>query len=194
MITEKSISQNEQVYQIMHIEMLSCISLCMQQNLPEIQRIESCFWIALEYWKRIKKIISENKFSDEADEINFFRNVKPMFTSYIEYFIILVEAAMFVPNERDECMLYWKSEATRFERFCSKNREFISYYESDCHYLDSHYFSRTGITFKQLPKTPVYDIDNNFRTSHDHLIRSLLANKMYYEYVRKKIQELSKEN
>lgn len=194
MITKKSISQNDREYQILHTGMLSDISLCMKQEAPELQLIESCFWIASEYWKRLKKIISEDKFRDEVDEIHFFRNVKPLFTSYIEYFIILVEAAMFVPNEREECMLYWKSEATRFDRFCNKHKEFINYYENDCHFLDSLYFSRIGVALKQLPKMPVYDIDINFRTSHDHLIRSYLANKMYYEYVRKKIEELKTAN
>ena len=72
-----------QDYQLLHSQMLRDIERCMQLELPEKERAESCFWIANNHWDKLKELIKGKAFKDESEEIEFFRNVKPQFTFYI---------------------------------------------------------------------------------------------------------------
>jgi hypothetical protein len=181
-------------YQLLHENMLADISARLCRNDPEIQLAESCFWIASDYCTKLKQMICKNGFLDEADEIDFFRNVKPEFTCYMEYFILMIEAILFAPDEKDQSIRYWEREATRLDRFCSKNNDFILYYEEDHHHMDNIFFLRSDIPFSQLVKSLIYDRDNNFCSSHDPLLRSYFANRMFVEYAKRKLEELRDPN
>src|SRR5258706_10983810 len=117
----------KQEYQLLHQEMLKDIQRCLQLDLPESENVEACFWIASDYWDKLKERIKNGIFNDEGDEIDFFRNVKPQFTSWMEYFMILSEGLLFVPEERLCAITYWEEEMKRFKRYCDKNHEFVSY-------------------------------------------------------------------
>jgi hypothetical protein len=175
--------------------MLQDIERCMQLELPERENAESCFWIANNYWDKLKEVMKRKPFRDESEEIEFFRNVKPQFTCYIEYFVILSEALMFIPAERLCAVDYWEDELKRFKRFCDKNYEFVIYYESGKRYHDSIYFLRKNTQgSKFVLSAPVYDVDIAFCTSHDQIVRSYLAYKKFHEYAKQRIEMLLKDN
>jgi hypothetical protein len=177
-------------YQLLYSEMLKDIARCEQLELPDAEWVTACFWIAHNYWERLKKLTNPNGFKNESEEIEFFRNVKPQFTSYIEYFTILSEALVCVPSHSMEAICYWEEEAKRFKRFCERNEEFITYYESGERYKDSLYFLKRNVNTGYVPKAPVYDVEPEYCTSQDHLVRSYLANKKYNEYVQKRLESL----
>ena len=187
MITKTLPCTYDQKYELLYQDMLTDISHQMQLKLPETKLAESCFWIGVNYWEKLKVVT--HGFRDEATEINFFRNIKPQFTGYIEYFTILSEALLFVPEEKVEFIFYWEEQGRRYKRFYNKHEKFIRYYENGNHYMDDIYFLRSsaGARLEQTPKATIYDMDIKFRTSHDHLLRSYLANKLFYDYVRKKL-------
>ncbi|HVT87043.1 MAG TPA: RteC domain-containing protein [Chitinophagaceae bacterium] len=170
--------------------MIHDIVRCMQLELPESERVESCFWIANNYWDKLKAMMKRTKFKDDSEEVDFFRNVKPRFTCHIEYYAILSEALQFVPKDQKAVIHFWKEEHKRFARFCSKNETFVSFYESGEQYGNCIYFLREnkqpGIPIAVVP----YDADENLCTSHDRVLRSYLAHKMYNDYVRGKIKSL----
>jgi len=178
-------------YKLLHLEMLQDMDRCLQLELPERERAESCFWIASNYWEKLKELMQGRTFKDDNEEIDFFRNVKPEFTSWMEYFVILSEALLFVPVEKLTAIAYWEEESVRFKRFCNKNNQFISYYESNDRHMDSNYFLRKGAEdLKYVVNSPVYDVDTTFCTSHDPLVRAYLAQKKFHDYVLKKIAAL----
>lgn len=178
-------------YQLMHHEMLQDIGRCMALPHPEKQNAENCFWIAYDYWEKLKGLRKDYVFKSEVEEIEFFREVKPAFTSYMEYFILLSESLLFVPAARQEAITYWQGEADRFERYCNRNRDFVEYYETGCRQQDRNYFLRKSATeLKYVPIAPIYDGDAAFCTSHDQLVRGYMAYKRYHEYVEKKLEVL----
>lgn len=178
-------------YQLLHQDMLQDIDRCMQLGLPEIERAESSFWISSNYWENLKEQMQVRTFKDDDEEIDFFRNVKPEFTSWMEYFVILSGALLFVPVEKLDAINYWEEESTKFKRFCNKNNQFISYYENNDQHMDSNYFLRKGAEGRALVlNPPVYDIDTTFCTTHDPLVRAYLAQKKFHGYVHKRIAEL----
>jgi hypothetical protein len=179
-------------YQYLYSDMLKDIARCEKLELPDAEWVTACFWVAHSYWERLKKLTDPNRFSSENDEIEFFRNVKPHFTQHIEYYIILSEALVCVPGEPSKAICYWELEGKRFKRFCERNEEFVRYYESGQRFKDSLYFLKRNAGINYIPKSPVYDVDPDYCTSHDHLVRSFLANKKYWEYSKERLEALAR--
>lgn len=152
--------------------------------------VESCYWIACKYWELVKTNFDYSIFESEKTEIDFFRNIKPKFTSQIQYFTILAEVLMFVPDEPEKQALFWKEELGKLFRFCERNKQFVEYYESKAVYLDMIYFVKAPADWKQRQPLVFYDADTNFCSTHDHLVRQLLALRMYHDFVRSKLDEL----
>jgi hypothetical protein len=115
-------------YEPLYQDMLQDIERCLQLELPEKERIENCFWIAINYWEKLKDAVKCKGFKGEKDEIDFFRNVKPHFTSEIDYYVLLSEGLLFVPKLRESAIEYWADESRRFKRICDNNNEIVSYY------------------------------------------------------------------
>lgn len=181
-------------YQLLYHDLLKDIERCMELPNCEKDNAESCFWIAYNYWEKLKRLRKNYVFKTEAEEIEFFKVVKPGFTSYMEYFIILSEALLCVPAEKEDAIIYWTGEANRFERFCNRNQSFVRYYENDSTEEDPLYFLRQAATdLKYVPSAPVYDVDAEFCTPHDHQVRGYLAYKRYYDFVKKRLEALGKE-
>src|SRR4029079_2679872 len=71
---------------------------CMEVDLPETDRFQNCFWICVKWNKNLKELALMNGFKSEAEEIEFFRYIKPRFTCFTEFFVIASEALWFVNN------------------------------------------------------------------------------------------------
>jgi hypothetical protein len=167
-------------------EMLSKIAeKTKQANKSDL--VESCFWIASNYWETLKKDIGQSLFESQAKEIIFFRNLKPKFTSQIQYYSMLAEVQLFIPDDVEMKIEYWGNELKRYLRFCDRNKEFVEYYESKSVYLDSIYFVKVSADWIPPFQPMSYDADKNFCSSHDHLVRGLLAHQLYHAFVQEKL-------
>jgi hypothetical protein len=163
----------------------------MQRDLPGQEQAESCYWVANEYWGKLKDLVKEKGFKNEEEEIDFFRNVKIAFTSYIEYYALLVGGLLEEATIRDALIYYWTEESFKCKRFYKRNEDFIKYYESGQRFNDSFYFAKIVDDGKPVARLISYDNDLSFCSTHDHLVRGLFAHKMYDEYIRKRLCELS---
>lgn len=178
-----------QRYEQLYEEMLAEINKCLQDLLPETEIVAACFWAAKNRWLDLKREIKQIPFNSEEEEIDFFRNIKPKFTEQIQYYTIVSEALLFVPAKKEDQVLYWEKEKERYNWFRKKHQDFISYYEDDMHHLDGIWFTRVrdvGV----LQDLITYDADTDFCSTHDYLVRSLLAHKRYHEYAQNKLKEL----
>ncbi len=181
-------------YQQLYHDMMQDIDRCMHLELPEKERAESCFWIAHNYWEKLKDLMRNKDFENEEAEIEFFRNMKPKITSQIEYFARLSEALFSAEcsnTGKEELLQFWEGETDRLERFVRRNETFISYYESGERYGDNMYFLRCNNYQGPTITAPPYDTEMEFCSSHDQVLRSYLALKMYDAHVRGKIESLS---
>ena len=172
----------------LHEKLLSKIKNCSETN--SLARAEDCFWIACKYWELVKRDFTDKVFGSLEEEIDFFKNLKTKFTSQIQFFTMLCEVLMFVPSSKELQVEFWREELKRFKRFYDKNKVFIHYYESGCGESDSFYFVRVGPDWEPAQRPPSYDSDKNFCSTHDHLVRGYLSQKMYYEFVCKQLEKL----
>lgn len=169
--------------------MLQDIERCNGMDLPETEIAECCDQVAVNYWQKLKLGFQRWVIYIDAEEIEFFKMVKPEFTSYIEYNLILNQGLLFIPAEKEETLNYWKEEAKRYQRFFERNRVFIEYYESGGSVKNVEYFLQRNNRLTSMPQERIYE-DKDCRSSHDHLIRGLLANRMYKTYVEKRTKQL----
>ena len=169
-------------YQEIYLNMLTEIDKCWQTCKADKEKAENCFWMAHHYCNRIKELASTNGFSSDQEEIDFFRDVKPRFTCFLDFYVILSESLMFVPKEPQPALDFWNEESKRFERFCHKNHLFISYFESGCTHLDDEYFLRRNIR-PELLSVSQSDGNKDYCTNYDMILGNYLAQKKYLEYI-----------
>lgn len=164
-------------------DMLSEIYLSRQMDLTGNGRTAHCYKISMEFWTRIKEIVKQNPFADEAEEIWFFKVMKPKYTSLIEYYTMVYHAELFMPvSEEENGPAFWKKEHDKVSSFYKNNTCFCDYYKSGETKKDRDYFLRSQCANPQETMNKLYDTDHEFVTSHGYLATSLLAFDMYSAY------------
>ena len=181
----------KQPYKELYTDMLADIERQSDTVLPEEERVASCFWVAKNYWEHLKNHIKDKAFESDAEEIDFFRNVKPKFTSRIKYFYMLSEILLFIHPDMEEQRKFWKQQAVKYKRFCDGHKEFVDYYERGATFRNEIYFKKIRDELNCPAMMAFFDNDVDFCSTHDWLIRDLLALRMYYNYVREKLKQLS---
>jgi hypothetical protein len=158
-------------------------------SLPENTGVERNFLVCLLAWEHVKML--GRNFDRDQEEIDFFRNTKPSFTSRIEYYNLLNEAILYSPANPSLKWAYWNNELGRYGRFSNRYKTFIDYYESGSWKNDPEYFlTRCFVPEKEGP-VRIYDTDNAWCTNGDSLVASLHALSLYKEYVTGMIRKLS---
>lgn len=171
--------------------MMSDIDLISKKGLSEVEVIECCFQITTTYWVRLRDRLANHQFKNQEEEIEFFKTVKPKFTSEIEYYNLLYHTQLFKPEyDPIEILKFWKREAERLGRFIQDNKLFYEYYKSGVVVQDEDYFIRDNRDLSNFKEAKVYDLDNRAATSHDHMVASILTLEKYDEYVKGQLKLL----
>jgi RteC protein len=160
--------------------MMAEISSCCLNDGDTKTSIECCFNIGQKYWAQIQNGMEELHFDSPNEEIRFYKHVKPLFKSEIEYFNLLYQSELFRPKEKHwESKEYWIREQQKLDKFIQDNIEFYNYHKSGATEKDEEYFLSTG-TVDEYGKN-IYP---------DDLIASLLALEKYAQYVQSEISLL----
>ncbi len=119
---------SNQLYQ----SMVQDCEYCRKKQLDVIRELECCFQICTRYWAILRERVAGYEFDSTDDEIFFFKNIKPLFTSEIEYFGFVSFAELSKGKETDirELQKFWYNESLRLEKFIKVNEDFYGYYKS----------------------------------------------------------------
>jgi hypothetical protein len=167
------------------------LEVCMK-NGPSKNSIEECFNIAGYYWAELRATIIEYQFKTEEEEILFFKTVKPLFTSELEYYSLLYYAFLFCPLDVEGQRVFWEREIKRFTDFKEEYSGFLDYYASGKTDLDKLYYLRAQESDELIIGMQTWDKEPDARTSHDQLIAKFWALERYYAFADKKLKEVSK--
>jgi hypothetical protein len=173
----------------LHSEMLMALNRCKAMEGTEAGGAACCYNASLAYWQKVRLEFLTRVMYVDTEEIEFFRNVKPLFTAQVEFYMLVNQALLFLPESKTELPAFWQQEAKRMERFTEKHHEFVGYYKSGAADRDSHLFLRRNNQM-EAPSTESFYQDHDLRSSRDHLVRGLRAHQMYQEYVQAKLAEL----
>lgn len=123
-------------------------------------------------------------FISPQEEIQFFKEAKPVLLSQYFYYKKRFDIALFDSfKDAAKKKQYYESELQKLEDFIDKHEEFVRYCVSGETYFDDVYFTRKEKLFSGL-------IDTRFSTGYDNKIAQLLANELIREHLVTLIQKL----
>lgn len=140
----------------------------------------------------LKNHILEEQFKIIEDEIMFFKNIKPKFTSKMIYFkkIRKLEALKPLGGKKTQ-REYYDNELFKLNSYFSENREFYNYYRLGSDFLDNKLFIRFNGEIQYNLETFYYELDERFSTTHDFKVATIMANELFMRHLENKIRNLN---
>ncbi len=117
----------------------SGIRNCEEQHEDLKKCIECCFHLC-EIASADTTLAAAAGFKTEEEEIDFFKNIKPLFTGYVEFYSILYSAELFVPEDAEDALRFRAEELNRSLLFLDKHQDFCDYLHRGDTSLDREYF------------------------------------------------------
>ena len=150
----------------------------------QIKKCEHAITIILKSINELKKLTAKNNFKSKSEEIQFFKEIKPQFTSKLIYFNRVYKIEMKKPNGGNKILKkYYNNELLKLKAFFDNELEFYQYYRSGSTYLDYKYFLRGEVDIKLALDSYYFESDMSFATSHDFKVATILANDLIELYL-----------
>jgi hypothetical protein len=141
----------------------------------------------------LKIFISKYKFKSTAEEIRFFKELKPLFCSKQFYYFFVYNIETKKPNGGYKIIKkYLQSELDKLKRYFDSTLDFYKYYRTGSNYLDHKYFVRGKQDIRLSPDVSFFEADPKFSTSHDSKISMILANDLLQIYLEDELSELER--
>ncbi len=162
----------------------------------QIKKCEQAITIILKSITELKKSVIKTNFKTETEEIQFFKEIKPQFTSKLVYYNRIFKIEMKKPNGGNRILKkYYNNELQKLKNFFDNELEFYQYFRSGSTYLDFKYFFRGKFDIKLVLDSYYFETDTSFATSHDFKVATILANDLIELYIENQLIMLeNKEN
>lgn len=139
----------------------------------------------------IKAQVLQAGFTDEQQEIDFFRNIKPQILGKLIYYnkVFRIETTCPVSNDKLH-QSYYENQLKALKSECKDricNEDFYRYYRTGRTDRDHTYFRLGQINYHDGLKSAVFEIDLSFSTYYDNKIAYIIANELLYTYMLTKI-------
>lgn len=158
-----------------------------------IRYSEEALLVIIIVFERLKKACVKHRFKSKKEEIYFFKELKPLFTSKLIYYNEVYAIETYRPFGSDKsARKYYNVELDKMKRFYKENREFYNYVRRESTFLDHNYFMRGQRNLKMATDLYYLQTDESFSTSHDFKMARILANEKLQLYLQDKINKLSK--
>jgi len=132
----------------------------------------------------LKTIVSEYQFPSVADEIFFFKYIKPILFSKLIFLRKKYQLELNLPvSNYSTVMAYLEKEHEQINVFSNKNAEFIQYYRSGKTILDEFYFLRDRREIELNLECFYFERDPKFSTHFDFKVAKILANDLLAAYL-----------
>lgn len=169
--------------------------LLSQKETDEIRRIRKGSSLIIEAIAGLKVYVCKHPFADVAEEICFFKTLKPQFLSKLIYHQKVFAIHSNVPvADSDVIKKYYLHELEKIDDYYKRNSELLTYYKSQATSFDEMYFVRKEPDSWLLLNFDNYEADLNFTTIYDHKISKFIAYEMVSEYVKRCIASLNAAN
>jgi hypothetical protein len=138
--------------------------------------------------KDLRQFTESYRFQDDAEEINFFKNLKPILLSQYYYYKKKISIQVFDSfRDRKSRIENYEKLLRKMHFFIRSNREFYEYCISGSSNLDHIYFKRN-----QFSTVADANHDENVGTGFDGKLAKILANELIKDYVGECIAILDK--
>lgn len=142
----------------------------------------------------LKSFTLNYSFSDNSEEINFFKHLKPQIVCKLIYYNSIYSIELKRPTGSDDVLQqYYCSELDLLTIFFNQNLTFYQYYRTNASYLDDKYFLRGKRDIQIIVDNSCFEADPQFSTSYDFKVAKILANELLKIFLTERMQELNKE-
>lgn len=167
-------------------------SVIQDSNNP-IEYAEEAVQIVLDSMEQLRNFVKKANFATKTEEILFFKEIKPHFSSKLIYFNEIYNIEVGKPTGGVKAVSkYYNSEQNRLKQFYTKNSDFCKYYRTGNATLDKKYFLRRKHDIKLLIDSHFFQADYDFTTSHDFTVAHIIANDAIQKYIEQSRREVVK--
>ncbi|MDQ2720437.1 MAG: RteC domain-containing protein [Bacteroidota bacterium] len=160
-----------------------------------LQRLKDSSRTILRSILSLKNFIVNYEFVDIIDEINFFKNIKPKFSSKLIFYQKAYEIQLYLPiGQLPDIKIYYFKEIQKIDKYLNDNKELFSYYRSNSTLIDEIYFVRKKPDSWLLLGLDDYENDLDFTTFYDHKISKIIAFDFLPEFIKESINKLEQKN
>jgi hypothetical protein len=157
-----------------------------------IKRCEKAIEITIKSVQKLKTLFLKENIKNQEQEIDFFKNIKPKFTSKFIFYNIIYKIETKKPYGGERVMKkYLNNELDKLKRYFDNNLDFYGYYRTGNNYLDYKYFVRGNFDIKLTIDSFIFEADHNFATSHDFKVAKILAHDLVQVYIESKLLEIN---
>lgn len=175
---------SDQLHQRMK-EQIEAIAL---ENQDVIARASKSLLITKSSLSELKTFVYQYQFNERKEEIEFFKEIKPIYASQYYYYERILSLKIDEPiGSREELIAYYHRELNQIQAYIKKHPEFHRYCLTNSSHLDDQYFTR------EHNSTRNPDIDDKFSTGYDTMLAILLANQMLKDYLLSAIRKVGME-
>lgn len=161
----------------------------------DLQSLKNASYAILQTISALKDYVSNNEFINKAEEINFFKNIKPKFLSKLIYYHKAFEMLARLPfSSLNDVKNFYQKELNKISEYLNDNKEFFSYYRSNSTLFDEVYFLRKEPESWLLLNFDDYETDLNFTTIYDHKLSKIIAFESLSEFIKESINKLELKN
>lgn len=144
---------------------------------------------------RLKEFIISYAFKDDAEEIYFFKEVKPKFFCDLIYYQKVYNLEMNRPKGgENEQSKYLNDQLLYIKEFFDKNKEFYRYYRAEDSYMDKYFFLRGKPEVLLNQDSFYFERDPTFSTGYDFKVAKILAIDKLETLIIKEVNSLGKDN
>ena len=141
-------------------------------------------------FQRLRDFITNYTFKSDAEEIEFFKVIKPRLYHRLIYYRKVYNIEMNRPVGVDSQKAYLIDEIKAINRYNNKHSDFTFYYRSGMTHLDSLYYLRNRNDTALYLESFHYERDPKFSTNADFKVAKLLANELLSTYLKGELEAL----
>ncbi len=141
--------------------------------------------------KELRAKVISNNFNSIEEEIEFFKFIKPKVYSKLIYYVKLFCLENKKPRGSVKSRVkYFNEQVNRLQVYFQDNLDFYHYYRRGATIFDEHYFLRDKVNIRLFPDSFHFLIDDQFSTSHDSTVATIMTYDMLIVYLSREIEKL----
>lgn len=161
-----------------------------KSNLNVLKKSLEASLVLGDAFQRLRDFIDTHIFKSEAEEIEFFKVVKPRLYHRLIYYRKVYNIEMNRPVGVDSQRAYLIDEIKAINRYNNKHSDFVRYYRSGMTHLDTLYYLRNRNDTALYLESFHYERDPKFSTNADFKVAKLLANELLSAYLKGELEAL----
>jgi len=167
------------------LEAIHCNAVC------PISLSEEAVGILTAALDKLKLFFVKKNIRSKAEEIAFFRDIKPQFAGRLIHYNNIYKIEIRKPlGSKKSIRKYYQGELQKLKEYFEDNRQFYKYYRTGSTYLDNLYFIRGQHDVRLILDNYYLQADHAFSTSHDYKVAMIIANELTQKYLETQMENL----